>query len=743
MEQGNGVGDYHPPLSSVRRLRMMEYPNSPPSPRQCPRCHSDDTKFCYFNNYNMNQPRYYCRACKRHWTLGGIQRDIPIGGKSNKGRKSTKRYENKRVQPSLPQLQPPCPQANVAPLAFGPLALPPMVTPYRVENGYLNMVNPLRTIESPYNSSQNAFQPTWHYDSRFRKPFAFWASGFGHGVANGNSDTGISTIEEGENQDMKDREETTHTARPRRERRKPAWMADYIYNQATATHPWEQAITELQENFDRQTVTNHQLIQKLINSVSRLETMVTTNMNAVVQPQVQGILGPSPDTHLQPSMQTENGQGTQRSVQTENGPGTQRFHIKLELPRFDGSDPHGLKPLIRREVQMARPTTLMEAFDLAREYEAKLEEIQAELQPVARSPLRWQQRQIPPANTTRSAPVITQSSVQDKRETTTLALPPSTQSTSNLPIKRLTPAEMREKREKGDDDIEDPLLQEDTIVHGQDDIISGDISSLNSLAGPGNPRSLKLLGEVNGQKLQILIDSGSTHNFVQPKIAEQLQLHALKVTPFRVYVGNGDSLACSHSCKQVPLTLHGTEFLIDFFVLPIRGPDMVLGIQWLRGLGKVEHDYANMSMQFEWKGQQVKLQGNHSLTPQEITLNQLEAPVATREILELYELFLISGPESPPEENNTEKSIQEIQLPTDIPPEIITVLQQHEKLFQAPATLPPYRFFNHRIHLQPGTKPINVRPYRYPHFQKEEIEKLKRKRDSTEQLIWRSIPHSK
>nr|GMD21058.1 diphthamide biosynthesis protein 1 [Ipomoea batatas] len=105
MEQGNGVGDFHPPLPSARRLRMMEYPGSHPSSRQCPRCHSDDTKFCYFNNYNMNQPR----------------------------------YENKRVQPSLPQLQPPCPQANVAPLAFGPLALPPMVTPYRVENGYLNM----------------------------------------------------------------------------------------------------------------------------------------------------------------------------------------------------------------------------------------------------------------------------------------------------------------------------------------------------------------------------------------------------------------------------------------------------------------------------------------------------------------------------------------------------------------------------------------------------------------------------
>ncbi|XP_019164591.1 PREDICTED: dof zinc finger protein DOF4.5-like [Ipomoea nil] len=160
MEQGNGVGDYHPPLPPVRRLRTMESLGSPPPPRECPRCHSNDTKFCYFNNYSMNQPRYYCRTCKRYWTHGGILRDIPIGGKSHKGRKSTGRYENKRVQPSSPQLQPSCPRANVAPVTFGPLALPPTVTPYRVENGYLNMVNPMRIIEPPYNSSQYAFQPT-------------------------------------------------------------------------------------------------------------------------------------------------------------------------------------------------------------------------------------------------------------------------------------------------------------------------------------------------------------------------------------------------------------------------------------------------------------------------------------------------------------------------------------------------------------------------------------------------------
>ncbi|GJN06306.1 hypothetical protein PR202_ga24023 [Eleusine coracana subsp. coracana] len=38
-----------------------------------------ETKFCYFNNYNVNQPRHFCRSCKRYWTAGGTMRNVPIG----------------------------------------------------------------------------------------------------------------------------------------------------------------------------------------------------------------------------------------------------------------------------------------------------------------------------------------------------------------------------------------------------------------------------------------------------------------------------------------------------------------------------------------------------------------------------------------------------------------------------------------------------------------------------------------
>ncbi|XP_066360673.1 cyclic dof factor 4-like [Miscanthus floridulus] len=52
----------------------------------CPRCLSRDTKFCYFNNYNVNQPRHFCRACHRYWTAGGVIRNVPIGSGRRKNR---------------------------------------------------------------------------------------------------------------------------------------------------------------------------------------------------------------------------------------------------------------------------------------------------------------------------------------------------------------------------------------------------------------------------------------------------------------------------------------------------------------------------------------------------------------------------------------------------------------------------------------------------------------------------------
>ncbi|CAB4319660.1 unnamed protein product [Prunus armeniaca] len=53
----------------------------------CPRCASSNTKFCYYNNYSLSQPRYFCKGCRRYWTKGGSLRNVPVGGGCRKNRR--------------------------------------------------------------------------------------------------------------------------------------------------------------------------------------------------------------------------------------------------------------------------------------------------------------------------------------------------------------------------------------------------------------------------------------------------------------------------------------------------------------------------------------------------------------------------------------------------------------------------------------------------------------------------------
>jgi len=64
------------------------------------------------------------------------------------------------------------------------------------------------------------------------------------------------------------------------------------------------------------------------------------------------------------------------------------------------------------------------------------------------------------------------------------------------------------------------------------------------------------------------------------------------------------------------------------------------------------------------------------------------------------------------------------QLLSDIPTELALLLCSCSIVFTKPRGLPPNRQQNHAIPLIPGSAPIKVKPYRYPHSQKTQIEKM-------------------
>ncbi|KAL5100225.1 hypothetical protein RYX36_004552 [Vicia faba] len=63
--------------------------NKPDKIVPCPRCKSMDTKFCYYNNYNIKQPRHFCKNCQRYWTSGGTTRKMLVGAGRRKNKISS------------------------------------------------------------------------------------------------------------------------------------------------------------------------------------------------------------------------------------------------------------------------------------------------------------------------------------------------------------------------------------------------------------------------------------------------------------------------------------------------------------------------------------------------------------------------------------------------------------------------------------------------------------------------------
>ncbi|PNH04804.1 Dof zinc finger protein [Tetrabaena socialis] len=77
------------PLEEERDSKGRVKLPRPEGKASCPRCSSLETKFCYYNNYNIKQPRFYCKACARYWTSGGTLRNIAPGSGRRKSKAAT------------------------------------------------------------------------------------------------------------------------------------------------------------------------------------------------------------------------------------------------------------------------------------------------------------------------------------------------------------------------------------------------------------------------------------------------------------------------------------------------------------------------------------------------------------------------------------------------------------------------------------------------------------------------------
>ncbi|CAA7034449.1 unnamed protein product [Microthlaspi erraticum] len=309
----------------------------------------------------------------------------------------------------------------------------------------------------------------------------------------------------------------------------------------------------------------------------------------------------------------------------------------------------------------------------------------------------------------------------------------------------LTPEQMADKRAKGecyycpekysrehflthkdtqlfcmvsDDRLEDEELQSDT----DEDEAVGEIAqiSLNALTGVTDYHTMRVKGVHNKRSLFMLVDSGSTHNFLDVSMARKLGCKLLPSGNSRVLVADGNRLKVDARVAQFQWDFQGTSFTDDFMIIPLNGCDVVLGVQWLKKFGPITWDFQRLSMKFFWCNRKVVLNGIHPGSVRSIKAEKLNK--LQDESIQLS-MLCVSAEDEPCE--TTLFSLEAETSVETIHPEILSLLDRFKHIFAEPVELPPFREnHNHKIQLIEGANPVNQRPYHYAVHQKNEIDKI-------------------
>ncbi|XP_075650145.1 uncharacterized protein LOC142620705 [Castanea sativa] len=378
------------------------------------------------------------------------------------------------------------------------------------------------------------------------------------------------------------------------------------------------------------------------------------------------------------------------------------------------SEPHklscflsGLRDEVRLAVRMQNPRTLTAAFGLAKIQEEYLTTCKKVYRP------------------------FSESSRSNWQEPSTEKYDSKSESKTRVPIQKITSTQMEERRKKGlcyyCDEKWQPkhkcmglklfMIEEvQEVNHGEavevDDnaefqLNQADIT-LYALIGCPSPGTMRVLGQIKGHWAIILLDTGSSHNFLDSGLVRTLQLVVDTTKILEVRVANGDLIRIKGECRDLLIQMQGKDFLVDLHVLNLRGCDVVLGTQWLSTLGLISWDFKHLEMGFMYQGNKMWLKGVKSKGSVIQDGDQFfKQPIQKGLLLQIVSQHLDSS------------LAQQL-----VHPMVQPVLEEFAAVFEEPKGLPPCRGHEHQIILKPGTQPICQRPYRYPYYQKTEIENI-------------------
>ena len=93
---------------------------------------------------------------------------------------------------------------------------------------------------------------------------------------------------------------------------------------------------------------------------------------------------------------------------------------------------------------------------------------------------------------------------------------------------------------------------------------------------------------IHGHTVYCLVDSGSTHNFINTRMVDRCGLQAQNFPRINVTVANGLTLQCVKGIPQLSIGMKGYTLIDDFY----------MGVQWLQYLGRYNQVFRARQLEF-------------------------------------------------------------------------------------------------------------------------------------------------
>ncbi|XP_027160631.1 uncharacterized protein LOC113761725 [Coffea eugenioides] len=233
--------------------------------------------------------------------------------------------------------------------------------------------------------------------------------------------------------------------------------------------------------------------------------------------------------------------------------------------------------------------------------------------------------------------------------------------------------------------------------------------SLHALTASIKRKTLKLQGVLKGQTVSILVDTGSTNSFLNAALLETMELRTASMTPLKATIADGTTISSELFCPHVTWSIQGYNFNFPLIVMGLGTWDLILGVDWMVQYSPITFDFQQLMIKLSEEGGEMVLEGVAEQPSMKLIRGK-----AVRKFMQ--------------QKHRTRPTVCSVSDGgnlngvSPLPSEISELLHEFSDVFAEPTQLPPERAHDHTIPLKPDAQPFKLRPYRYPHSQKTEIE---------------------